>query len=68
VLGRESNRQKALQLAHAVVMHKGDAAKADGDFDVFMSITAADVRRVARMYFTPQNRTVLTILPVQGRQ
>jgi len=68
VLGRETNRQKALQLAHAIVMHKGDATKADGDFDVFMGLTAADVQRVAQTYFTPQNRTVLTILPAEARQ
>jgi zinc protease len=67
ILGRESNRQKAAQLAHAIVIHKGDATKADGDFDVFMGTTAADVQRVARQYFTPENRTVLTILPAQAR-
>ncbi len=28
-----------------------------------MNITAADVQRVARTYFTPENRLVLTIMP-----
>jgi predicted Zn-dependent peptidase len=36
---------------------------ADGEFDIFMSITAADVQRVAKTYFTPENRLVLTIMP-----
>jgi zinc protease len=63
IVGRESNRQKASQLAHAVVIHKGDIASADGDFEVFMGIAPGDVQRVARTYFAPQNRVVLTILP-----
>jgi zinc protease len=65
IVGRESNQQKALQLAHAIVIHKGDAATADGEFEIFINTTAADVQRVARAYFTPQNRTVITILPGQ---
>ena len=32
-------------------------------FDIFMNITKEDVRRVARTYFTEENRMVLTILP-----
>jgi zinc protease len=63
IVGRESDQQKAQQLAHAVVIHKGDASTADGDFDVLMNTTAADIQRVARAYFRPENRTVLTILP-----
>jgi zinc protease len=66
ILGRESDQQKALQLAHAVVIHH-DITTADGEFDIFQTITAADVQRVARVYFTEQNRIVLTILP-SGRQ
>jgi zinc protease len=62
ILGRESDQQKALQLAHAVVIHH-DIATADGEFDIFERITAADVQRVARTYFTEQNRVVLTIMP-----
>jgi zinc protease len=66
ILGRESNQQKALQLAHAVVIHN-DIKTADGEFEIFQNITAADVQRVARTYFRPENRLVLTILP-NGRQ
>jgi zinc protease len=62
VLGRESNQQKAQQLAHAMVIHH-DIKTADGEFDIFQNITAADVQRVARTYFTAENRTVLTLLP-----
>ena len=40
-----------------------DIATADGEFDIFQRITAADVQRVARTYVTAENRTVLTIMP-----
>jgi zinc protease len=62
ILGRESNQQKAGQLAHAVVIHN-DIKTADGEFDIFQNITAADVQRVARTYFRPENRLVLTLMP-----
>jgi zinc protease len=66
IMGRQSDQQKALQLAHAVVIHN-DITTADGEFDIFQKITADDVQRVARTYFTEQNRLVLTIMP-SGRQ
>ena len=62
ILGRESDQEKARVLSHAVVIHH-DIKTADGELDIFQSLTPADVQRVARTYFTPQNRTVLTLLP-----
>jgi zinc protease len=62
ILGRESNRDKAQQLGHAAVIHD-DITTADGEFDIFMNIAAADVQRVAQKYFTSENRLVLTIMP-----
>jgi zinc protease len=62
IMGRETNRQKAAQLAHAAVIHN-DVMTADGEFDIFMGITAADIRRVANTYFTEKNRLVITITP-----
>jgi zinc protease len=65
ILQRETNQQKALQLGHAVVIHH-DIKTADGEFDIFQSIASADVQRVARTYFRPENRLILTILPSNG--
>src|SRR5688572_13438256 len=62
IFGRESNKDKALQLGHAAVIHN-DIKTADGEFDIFMNMSAADVQRVAQKYFTAENRLVLTIMP-----
>jgi zinc protease len=62
ILGRETVRLKALHLAHAIVIHN-DIKTADGEFDLFQNVTQADVQRVARTYFTPESRMLLTILP-----
>ena len=62
ILGRESDEQKASQLSHAVVIHH-DITTADGEFQIFENTTAADVQRVARAYFTPENRVVITVVP-----
>jgi zinc protease len=65
IISRESDQDKALQLAHAAVIHN-DITTADGEFDIFMHVTRDDVQRVARTYFTPANRVVLYILPKGG--
>ncbi len=62
ILGRETVQQKALHLAHAVVIHD-DVTTADGEFDLFQNVTLEDVQRVAHTYFTPQSRMLLTIMP-----
>jgi zinc protease len=62
ILGRETDKDKAEELGHAVVIHN-DIKTTDGEFDIFQGITQQDVQRVARRYFTPENRLVLTVLP-----
>jgi predicted Zn-dependent peptidase len=42
-------------------------ASADGDFDTFLKVTTDDIKRVARKYFTPENRLVLRVMPTGGR-
>jgi zinc protease len=65
LLSRDSNQQKALHLAHAAVIHN-DITTADGEFDIFQSITAEQVQRVANAYFKKENRLVMTIMPSGG--
>ncbi len=67
ILGRETIQEKASQLAHAVVIHN-DIRTADGEFNIFQGITAEDIQRVAKKYFTPANRLVLTIMPRAATQ
>jgi zinc protease len=62
ILGRESNQQKAGVLSHAVVIHN-DIKTADAEFDIFQNMTAEEVQRVARTYFTAENRLVVTLMP-----
>ena len=62
ILQRESNQSKAGVLSHAVVIHR-DIKTADGEFEIFQNMTVADVQRVARTYFKPENRLVLTLVP-----
>ena len=62
ILNRETVRDKALQLGHAVVIHN-DIRTADGEFDLFQAVTQEDVKRVAQKYFVPASRMVMTVLP-----
>jgi len=62
IIGRETNEQKALHLAHAAVIHN-DVTRADAEIDIFEKLTPMDIQRVARTYFTQNNRTVLYIQP-----
>jgi zinc protease len=62
ILSRDTVRQKALHLGHAAVIHD-DITTADEEFDLFQNVTLADVQRVARTYFTPESRMLLTVLP-----
>ena len=67
ILGREIEpAEGACSSATRSVIHN-DIATADGEFEIFQNITAADVQRVARTYFTPENRLVLTLMPSGGR-
>ena len=65
IVGRETIQEKAMHLAHAAVIHN-DITTADGEFDIFMGVTKADVQRVANTYFNETNRVVIHVLPKAG--
>ena len=66
IIGRETDEQKALHLAHAAVIHN-DIRTADAEIDIFLNLATTDIQRVAKTYFIEKNRTVLYILPKGAR-
>ncbi|MGI8655708.1 MAG: TonB family protein [Pyrinomonadaceae bacterium] len=58
---RETNNGKALALGDAVVI-QGNANRVNTDINQLQSVTAADVQRVMRKYFTEANRVVINYL------
>jgi zinc protease len=66
---REDNDGKAFALARAAVL-LGDAGLVNRDIDKLQAVTAADVQRVMKKYFTDTNRVVITYeaeKPQQGQ-
>lgn len=59
---RETSNGKALALGEAAVL-LGDAARVNTDLARLQAVTAADVQRVMKKYFTDTNRVVLYYLP-----
>jgi len=59
---RQSVQDKAQALGHAAVIH-GDTSTVNKEYDLFMKVTKEDIMRVAKMYFKPENRTVLIVRP-----
>ena len=65
ILSRLSIKEKASQMGHAEVIQK-DMASADGEFDTFLKVSTADIKRAAQMYFVPERRMVMRIMPKGG--
>jgi predicted Zn-dependent peptidase len=65
--GLESNLSRAERLAE-YELFGGDATLLRSELDRYLAITAEEIRRVARQYFTAANRTVLDVAPPAGRQ
>jgi len=59
---RETSNGKALSLGEAAVL-LGDPARVNSDLGRLQAVTAADVQRVMKKYFTDTNRMVLYYLP-----
>ena len=59
---RETSNGKALALGEAAVLF-GDPARVNTDLARLQAVTAADIQRVMKKYFTDTNRFVLHYLP-----
>jgi zinc protease len=59
---RQSVQDKAQALGHAAVIH-GDTGTVNREYDLFMKVSKSDIMRVAKLYFRPENRTVLIVTP-----
>jgi zinc protease len=59
---RETSNGKALALGEAAVL-LGDPTRVNTDLARLQAVTAADVQRVMKKYFTDANRLVITYLP-----
>jgi zinc protease len=64
--GRETSLGKSQSLGRAAVL-LGDPNRVNTELDSLQAVTAADVQRVAKKYFTDQNRYVFYYLPESER-
>jgi zinc protease len=63
---RETNSGKAFAIGNAVIM-LGDARRVNTDVERLQAVTAADVQRVMKKYFTDTNRLVITYTAEQAK-
>ncbi|MCS6798995.1 MAG: insulinase family protein [Myxococcota bacterium] len=61
VFGLQSNLSRAMRLAE-FEMYWGNAELLRSELDVYLRVSAEDIRRVAAQYFVPTNRTVLDVV------
>jgi len=64
---RETSNGKALALGEAAVL-LGDVARVNTDLARLQAVTAADIQRVMKKYFTDTNRLVLNYLPEASKK
>jgi zinc protease len=64
---RETSNGKAQALGEAAVL-LGDPARVNTDLEKLQAVTAADVQRVMKKYFTDANRLVLYYLPEASKK
>lgn len=64
---RENNNGKALALGEAAVL-LGDPARVNTELENLQAVTAADIQRVMKKYFTDVNRLVLYYLPEASKK
>ena len=62
VRGRQSTMYRAQRLAE-FALYDSDPRLVDSELDLYLSVTAEDIQRVASRYIDVENRVVLDILP-----
>jgi zinc protease len=62
VLGRDTDEDKAVAIENAAVIGK-DPNLVNTELDRYLSVTPADIQRVAKDYFVPQHATVMFVTP-----
>jgi zinc protease len=62
VFERQTVQDKGGAIGYASVILE-DVSRVDKDLAELQKVTAADVQRVAKAYFRPENRTVVHMLP-----
>jgi zinc protease len=55
------------QLVGTVATVLGDPEKYSNDLEKYLKVSASDVQRVARKYLTPNNRSVVVMVPGSGK-
>jgi zinc protease len=64
---RENNDGKAIAIERAVA-YQGDPLAVNSDIQKLQTVTAADVQRVMKKYFTATNRVVIYYQQVGGEK
>ena len=67
--GAIRSRQTTMGIAEALqssLFYYGELEAANREVDRYLAVTAADIRRVAQRYLTPDNRLTVVINPPQG--
>lgn len=62
LVGLQANMDRAQNLAE-FELYFGDATLLTTEVEHYLSVTSADIQRVAAQYFAPTNRTVLDVIP-----
>jgi len=67
ILDRQTAQSRGEELGYAAVVLK-DADLVNTELERFLAVTPADIQRVARKYFVPENLTLLEVVPQATRE
>jgi predicted Zn-dependent peptidase len=67
IMSRQTVFSKANELQQYRYYY-GDVSKINSNLDRYMDVSVEDIRRVARKYLAPANRTVVIVVPAAGAE